>query len=439
MLPKTIDGNAPFFRPLEADIKGEVAQAHPHFEQKRPKETTTNGRAMTPIRDGRGHWIPLDLPEMVIACEIATLHWIAHRCHPKFQTMPRIQQIIDALEALAPPALQEDYDNSGLLVGEPQGNVEKVLVSLDVTEEVVAEAKARGAGLIVSHHPILFRPLKRITGKNQVERTIMAALRAGVGLYAIHTNLGQRGAWGERHDVPEVGTGAACGCLRPEWAGTLSQGGDLCAAGRRLNAVRRRDARAAGGRRNRRITTSAASDRQGTGTFRALEAGGIRTCVGEPRCSGTSESEETAIGDDRGRALECGARGGGHARSAHPYEEVAHDVLLHGQPAHPTAGKRRGWGQLPKSPWNWEAFVARKVKSAFGAPADAPHGTAKRADPNGRPCAVGTGSFLLADASSGAGADVFLSSDFKYHEFFGAEGRIDHCRHRPCRGRRRHL
>ena len=94
--------------------------------------------------------------------------------------MPQIQHIIDFLERIAPPALQEDYDNSGLLVGEPHTEIQKVLVSLDVTEEVVEEARANGAGLIVSHHPIVFRPLRSLTGRNQVERTVMAALRAGL-------------------------------------------------------------------------------------------------------------------------------------------------------------------------------------------------------------------------------------------------------------------
>ena len=91
--------------------------------------------------------------------------------------MPRIADIKQLLEAIAPPALQEDYDNSGLLVGEPETEVSGVLVSLDVTEEVVDEAVAKGCNLIVSHHPIVFRPLRSLTGRNQVERTVMAALR----------------------------------------------------------------------------------------------------------------------------------------------------------------------------------------------------------------------------------------------------------------------
>ena len=101
----------------------------------------------------------------------------------------RVRDVIAELEAWAPPALQESYDNSGLLVGDRNAEVTGVLVSLDCTEEVVAEAAACGANLIVSHHPIVFKGLKRFTGATYVERTVMAAIRQGIQLYASHTNL----------------------------------------------------------------------------------------------------------------------------------------------------------------------------------------------------------------------------------------------------------
>jgi putative NIF3 family GTP cyclohydrolase 1 type 2 len=103
--------------------------------------------------------------------------------------MPQVKEIAQFLERIAPLPLQEGYDNSGLLVGEPDGEVQHVLVSLDMTEAVVAEAVDRGAQMIVAHHPVIFKALRSLTGKNAVERTVMAALRAGVALYAIHTNL----------------------------------------------------------------------------------------------------------------------------------------------------------------------------------------------------------------------------------------------------------
>lgn len=100
-----------------------------------------------------------------------------------------IQDIISVLEAVAPPHLQESYDNAGLIVGHPQVTVKGVLFCLDSTEAVVDEAVERGCNLVVAHHPIVFRGLKRLNGTNYVERTVMQAIRRDVAIYAIHTNL----------------------------------------------------------------------------------------------------------------------------------------------------------------------------------------------------------------------------------------------------------
>jgi putative NIF3 family GTP cyclohydrolase 1 type 2 len=85
--------------------------------------------------------------------------------------------------------LQEDYDNSGLQVGDPAGEVRSALVCLDCTEAVVDEAAAQGCGLIIAHHPVIFRGLKSLTGRSDVERTLLKAIRSNVAIYAIHTNL----------------------------------------------------------------------------------------------------------------------------------------------------------------------------------------------------------------------------------------------------------
>ncbi len=100
-----------------------------------------------------------------------------------------IQDIISVLEAIAPPHLQESYDNAGLIVGDPKMPVNGVLFCLDSTEMIVDEAIALGCNLIVAHHPIVFRGLKRLNGANYVERTVMQAIRRDVAIYAIHTNL----------------------------------------------------------------------------------------------------------------------------------------------------------------------------------------------------------------------------------------------------------
>jgi len=325
----------------------------------------------------------------------------------EIRPMPRIQQIIDFLEQIAPPALQEDYDNSGLLVGEPHAEVDKVLVSLDVTEAVVAEAVALGAGLIVSHHPIVFRPLRRITGRNEVERTVMAALRAGIGLYAIHTNLDnvahgvnammcrKLGLEGMRVLRPAKGTLAKVVTFVPHSHAEVVREAMFAAGGGHIGAY-----------------DQCSFSHGGEGTFRA--GAGTTPYVGslgEQHREAETRIEMVVERWNLGRIVASMKR-------VHPYEEVAHDVIMLDN-THPSAGSG-GVGTLAE-PMDWDAFVTM-VKSAFGAPmvrhTAPPKGSIKTVALCG-----GTGSFLLPDAIR-SGADVFLSSDFKYHEFFGAEGRI---------------
>ena len=101
----------------------------------------------------------------------------------------QLHQLIVYLESIAPPHLQEKYDNAQLIVGDPQMEITGVLTCLDSTEAVVDEALATGCNVVVAHHPIVFRGLKSFTGKNYVERTVMKAIKHDVAIYAIHTNL----------------------------------------------------------------------------------------------------------------------------------------------------------------------------------------------------------------------------------------------------------
>src|SRR6201992_3203940 len=101
----------------------------------------------------------------------------------------KLSQLTAYLETLAPPAYQEDYDNSGLIVGHTDQEVYQALISLDCTEAVVDEAITHGCQLIVSHHPIVFRGLKKFNGRTYVERVVEKAIKNDIALYAIHTNL----------------------------------------------------------------------------------------------------------------------------------------------------------------------------------------------------------------------------------------------------------
>ncbi len=103
--------------------------------------------------------------------------------------MTKIQDVISHLSQVVPLSFQESWDNCGLLVGNPNNSVSSVLLSVDVTEEIVEEAKAKGANLIVAHHPIIFKGLKSLTGKNYVERTVIKAIQADIAIYVLHTNL----------------------------------------------------------------------------------------------------------------------------------------------------------------------------------------------------------------------------------------------------------
>ena len=103
--------------------------------------------------------------------------------------MVRIQDIAAAIERIAPLRFQDDFDNSGLQVGFPSSETGKVLVCLDVTEDVVKEAADKGCGLIVSHHPLLFRALRQVSDSTYQQRCAVEAIRRGIGIYSAHTSL----------------------------------------------------------------------------------------------------------------------------------------------------------------------------------------------------------------------------------------------------------
>ena len=100
-----------------------------------------------------------------------------------------IKQITDVIERFAPLEWQESYDNAGLIVGRPDDEVHKALLAVDVTEEVLDEAEAEGCDLVITHHPIVFRALKRFNSADPVERCVERAIRSRIALYACHTNL----------------------------------------------------------------------------------------------------------------------------------------------------------------------------------------------------------------------------------------------------------
>ena len=116
--------------------------------------------------------------------------------------MPLLSEIIHQLEQLAPPSLQESYDNSGLITGDLSKEITGALICLDSTEEIIEEAIRKNCNLVIAHHPIIFKGLKKITGENYIERVIIKAIREGIAIYAIHpgkgtlTNVGYQSTFG---------------------------------------------------------------------------------------------------------------------------------------------------------------------------------------------------------------------------------------------------
>lgn len=111
-----------------------------------------------------------------------------------------VADIATAIEDFAPKRLQESYDNAGLQVGDPHMAVTAVLLCLDITEEILDEAIARQCNMVVTHHPLIFRGLKELTGRTAIERIAMKAIRNDIAIYSAHTNLDS--AWdGVSHEM----------------------------------------------------------------------------------------------------------------------------------------------------------------------------------------------------------------------------------------------
>ncbi len=129
--------------------------------------------------------------------------------------MTTVKNIIERIELAAPLRFQDDFDNSGLQVGEPDAPVEKILVCLDVTEAVVDEAIRLGCGMIVSHHPLIFRALKQVSGFTYQQRCAISALRHNIAIYSAHTSL-DNAPGGVNHRIAEIIGMEDCRWLLPK-------------------------------------------------------------------------------------------------------------------------------------------------------------------------------------------------------------------------------
>jgi len=320
-----------------------------------------------------------------------------------------VADVVRVLHGWADPSLQAEYDNSGLLVGEPDTPVQRVLVALDCTEAAVAEAVERGAQLLVTHHPVIFKPLKRLTGATPEQRTVLAAVRAGVALHAIHTNLDHVADGVNRVLADSIGLEASTlrilSPLLGQWVQLV-----VYAPAEAVEMVEAALFAAGAGALGNYDACSFRS--AGTGGFRPLD--GAHPAVG--RVGEREEVGEVRIEVlvDRWKVPAVLAA----MRRAHPYEEVAHAVVPVEQP-HPGVGAGLV-GDLSAAE-SEEVFLARVAKR-LGTP------WLRHSPLTGRPVrrvAVcgGSGSFLISDAVA-AGADAFVTADVTYHRFFEPDGRL---------------
>jgi dinuclear metal center YbgI/SA1388 family protein len=319
-----------------------------------------------------------------------------------------VKDIINAIENFAPPVYQEIYDNSGLQVGNVNGEVKGVLLSLDVTEEVLEEAISRGCNMIVAHHPLLFSGLKRISGRTYIERIVYKAIKNDISIYAAHTNLDNARNGVNARIAQKLGLKDTA--ILQMKMGTLSK---LYTFAPQNVADKVREALFAAGAGDIGKYRECSFNTAGTGTFKpdknadpAIgEPGGPRELVEEVKIEVlVPKHKETQVM----RAL----------FEAHPYEEVALEFIALQNPNQELGAGMVGKLAEPMEPGNFLAFLKKSMKT------DCIRHTALL-DKKIEKIAIcgGSGSFLLKEAI-GAGADVFITGDFKYHQFFDAEGKI---------------
>jgi dinuclear metal center YbgI/SA1388 family protein len=319
----------------------------------------------------------------------------------------QISEIINFLETVAPLSLQESYDNAGLLTGRSDWTCTGVLTCLDVTEAVVDEAVSKQCNLVVAHHPLIFRGIKRLNGEDPAGRTLIRAIKEDIAIYAIHTNLdnvmdGVNGSFADRLGltqrevlVPLSGHLRKLFCFVPD---------------AHLEAVRQAVFSAGAGHIGKYRSCSFSVG--GTGSFTAGEGanpyvGNVGVAHFEPE-----QKLEVIFPAFREKAILSALL------QAHPYEEVAYDIVRLENP-YPAIGAGL-LGTLPEA--MPETDFLDSVKKAFGIP------VIRHSRFTGRPIrrvaiCGGAGSFLIANALR-SGADAFLTADIKYHDFFEPDGRI---------------
>jgi len=319
----------------------------------------------------------------------------------------KIREIISHLEDFAPLSLQESYDNAGLIIGDPDDDVNQALICLDITEDTLKEAIQNNCKLIISHHPLIFQGLKKITGSNLVERLVLNAIKNNISIYAIHTNLdnvldGVNAKIAEKLGLENIK-------ILQSRKGILRKLVTFCPM-EQAEEVRNALFKAGAGSIGNYDFCS--FNTEGKGTFRANE--NANPFVGEKHSLHIEKEEriETIFPSYKENAVLKSLL------MAHPYEEVAYDIY----PLENTFGNVGSGivGELKTA--MTETNFLKKLKTVFKTES-VKHTTLLNRKIKKVAICGGSGSFLIQSAKM-VGADVFVSADIKYHDFFEADGKI---------------
>lgn len=319
----------------------------------------------------------------------------------------KLREITSHLESIAPLAYQESYDNAGLICGNQDMDITGAVICLDSTEAVIDEAIANKCNLIIAHHPIVFSGLKKFNGKNYVERVIIKAIQNNIAIYAAHTNLDNVFNGVNAKIAEKIGL-INCSILSPQY-NTIKKLVVLCPDDKASivrSALFEAGAGAIGNYDECSFNTN------GIGTFRAGE--GTNPYVGEK--GKQHQEKETKIeviypGYLESKLLKA-------LFLSHPYEEVPFDLISLSNPNNMVGAGMIGELKAEMDETDFLNHLKKTMK------AEGIRYTALRGKKVKKVAICGgSGSFLLGNAKS-SGADVFVTADFKYHQFFDAENQL---------------
>ncbi|NAS11742.1 Nif3-like dinuclear metal center hexameric protein [Poritiphilus flavus] len=318
-----------------------------------------------------------------------------------------VKEVTDLLEELAPLEYAEEFDNVGLLVGDANAEVTGVLVTLDTLENVVEEAIEKSCNLIVSFHPIIFKGLKRLTGKTYVERVVLKAIRNDIAIYSMHTAL-DNVAEGVNHRICQEL------CIQDHQP-LIPQKGIL----KKLTTyVPTEDAE----KLSRALFDAGAGSLgkysdcsfrvEGTGSFTPGSGSTpAKGSVGKIHYEAETQINVTFTVDKESAVLRA-------LFESHPYEEVAYEVY-----ALENTNQHSGMGRIGmlEKPMSEEGFL-NLLKDRMQAEV-VRHSQLLGKEVQKVAVLGGSGAFAIK-AARAAGADVFVTADIKYHQFYEAEGKL---------------